>query len=282
MDDEIEKPKLWRWPGVLLALFVPGFGHFRAGHYAQGLAWFFGLAFLGIISALVLVLPFFPFWLGAACIFLGLGLTLVMLIQSFRPGKMKLPLWALFVLILAATTFAPGIPDLLARTFAIPTGGMEPTLRGKKKHGVSDWLLADLVTFRFRDPKRGEIIIFTTGGIPQLDERNAYFGLEADVFYVKRVVGLPNETITMEGGAIFADGKRLSETDGIPPFEYLKGPKASYRLADREFFVLGDNTGNSADSRYWGAVPRENVFGRVARIYFPLNRIRSFDSNRLW
>jgi signal peptidase I len=90
--------------------------------------------------------------------------------------------------------------------------------------------------------------------------------------FVKRVAGLPGEKIEIRDGHLFANGRQLSEQDGIPAVPYVAHPAASYIVPEGAYFMLGDNSRNSFDSRYWGSVPRANIQGRVARIYFPFSR----------
>ena len=105
---------------------------------------------------------------------------------------------------------------------------------------------------------------------------------EGETFFVKRLVGLPGERIEIRDGRVFADGRLLDEGAGIPPITYVSPGSGmpsmlpsggSYVVPRDGFVVLGDNSTRSFDSRYWGAVPRENIYGRVARIYYPWSRI---------
>ena len=99
---------------------------------------------------------------------------------------------------------------------------------------------------------------------------------------MKRLVGLPGERIEIRDDRVFADGKVLEQGAGIPPVSYVFpgsgmpsvfSDGGSFSVPRDGFFVLGDNSTRSFDSRYWGAVPRENIYGRVARIYYPWSRI---------
>ena len=99
------------------------------------------------------------------------------------------------------------------------------------------------------------------------------------MFFVKRLVGLPGERIEIRGGRLFADGRLLDESAGIPPIVYTSprmssvSSETSYAVPEDGFFFLGDNSAHSFDSRYWGSVPRKNIYGKVSRIYYPLSRI---------
>jgi signal peptidase I len=105
---------------------------------------------------------------------------------------------------------------------------------------------------------------------------------DEDIFFVKRLVGLPGERIEIRDGRVFADGRLLDESVGIPPITFVSPVSrmpsllpegASYTVPQNGFFFLGDNSANSFDSRYWGSVPRKNIYGKVSRIYYPLSRI---------
>ena len=116
------------------------------------------------------------------------------------------------------------------------------------------------------------MLVFLTEGIP---------GLPQDQIYVKRIVGMPGERLEIRDGSVFANGVRLTERDGIPPIHYMtreavdrgdRTSSASYEVDKEGYFVVGDNLKNSLDSRYWGCVPRKNVYGKVTGIYYPFSR----------
>ena len=161
----------------------------------------------------------------------------------------------------------------MARSFRFPTVAMEPTLMGAS-HGTPDYVIVDRVSYLFSKPKRGDLVVFRTTGI--------IIEGDGEVFFVKRLVGLPREQIKIRDGHVFADGRLLDESSGIPPITYTSPPQAlptvigeggSFTVPQDGFFFLGDNSTHSLDSRYWGSVPRKNIYGRVSRIYYPLSRI---------
>jgi signal peptidase I len=153
----------------------------------------------------------------------------------------------------------------------VPTAAMEPTLQGVSR-GTPDHVIVDRVSYRFSAPRRGDLAVFTTAGIAGIPERS---------IFVKRVVGLPGEKIEIRDGHVFANGRQLNERDGIPPVSYT-APSVktqsvisggSYVVPEDAYFMLGDNSRNSFDSRYWGFVPGANIYGRVSRIYYPFSRV---------
>ncbi|MGI9047816.1 MAG: signal peptidase I, partial [Rubrobacteraceae bacterium] len=122
-----------------------------------------------------------------------------------------------------------------------------------------DRVLANKFIYRFTDPKRGDIVVFKSVTNPNLD-------------LIKRVVGLPGDTIQVKNDVLFVNGKRqkesyISKDPGFqPPFGPATVPKGHY-------FMMGDNRGNSEDSRYFGPVPKKNIEGEAFLRFWPLNRI---------
>lgn len=207
-----------------------------------------------------------------AALLVGLFCILMMLMDSFRPGRLTWPLAVGFVIALVALSALPSLPQLLAKSFKVPTAAMEPTLAGAS-NGIHDCVIVDRVSYLFCEPKRGELVVFRTTGLMGIQE-------EGSPMFVKRLVGLPGERIEIRDGRVFANEQLLNESDGIPPVTYIPAglsvsplKNASYTVPDGRFFFLGDNSAKSFDSRYWGSVPGKNIYGRVARIYYPFSRI---------
>ena len=158
-----------------------------------------------------------------------------------------------------------------------------------------DRLFVDRFTYNFRPPERGEVIVFLTEGIGD----KGLDGVQQDTHYIKRLVGMPGETLVIGNDRhVIVDGRRLDAS--TPHFENIysfSGPPADslysghlnikglresgdsfaiklkqpYVLPQNKYFVLGDNTVNSYDSRYWGFVPRENVVGRQWFVFWPIS-----------
>ncbi len=156
---------------------------------------------------------------------------------------------------------AIGIRTFVAEARYIPSGSMLPTLE------INDRLIIDKLSYRFKDPQRGDIVVFTP--TPALQQENF-----KDAF-IKRVIGLPGDTIEVKKGKVYVNGKMLIE-------EYIKEqPKYDYGpvvVPENQYLVLGDNRNNSYDSHYWGFVPRENIIGQAVIRFFPFNRIGGIDS----
>ena len=169
--------------------------------------------------------------------------------------------------------------QLAVRNFKVEGSSMVPALEGGQYLVVDqvsffkfDWerfsraipfWTAEAVEpeFAFRAPERGEIIVF-------------HYPVNPDKDFVKRVVGLPGETVAVRNGTVYVDGVGLAEP-------YLERRDRSNArplvLGDGEYYVIGDNRPNSNDSRSWGAVPEENIVGRVMLVYWPWDDIRIVD-----
>ncbi len=172
--------------------------------------------------------------------------------------------WA-FVIAMVVRTF-------VVQAFKIPTGSMEPTLHGAKWGG--DKILVNRFLYRFKDPQRGDIIVFSTKNIEGLDKGKDY---------IKRLVGVPGDRVEIRDPHIYVNGKRMEQPDIFNQFRYFNtdfedGPyghsEEEITVPSGHYFVLGDNSANSRDSRYWGFVPRKNIKGKAMFIYWPPSRVR--------
>ena len=155
--------------------------------------------------------------------------------------------------------------------YRIPSSSMEPTLHCARpatgcESRFSDRVLANRFIYHFRDPKRGEIIVFKTPGTnPVCND-----GHPGETF-VKRLIGLPGETVSEKNGYIFIDGHALKEPYVQPQRrDHMSG---KWKVPPGDYFFMGDNRDQSCDSRTWGAVPRKNLIGEVFFVYWPPNRI---------
>ena len=135
-------------------------------------------------------------------------------------------------------------------------GSMDPTLN------AGDVLLVDRMAYRFSTPKRGDIIVYKT-----CDDKKAST-------HIKRIIGLPGETIQIKDGQILIDGETYQEDGEFPGIENAGVAETKVALDSGEYFVLGDNRNNSEDSRYadMGNVKKRNIIGKVWFIASPWSR----------
>ncbi len=128
-------------------------------------------------------------------------------------------------------------------------------------------LIVDKLTYRFSDPKRYDIVIF-----PSPDGDNSYF--------IKRVIGLPGETVQIVDEEVYIDGEPLGENYGIAPIEYYGIAEEPLTLGEDEYFVLGDNRPVSRDSRYEdvGLIDRSELKGRAILRVWPLSRFGKIEN----
>ena len=160
--------------------------------------------------------------------------------------------------------------------YRIPTASMEPTLHCAHSQqgdgceaGYSDRVLANRFIYRFRDPHRGEIVVFNT---PKAARQECGAGGT----FVKRLIGLPGEVVHEdEKGFLWIDNKKLDEPY-IPAKrrdEDVTNREETWRVPAGEYFFVGDNRGESCDSRRWGSVPRKDLIGPAFATYWPPKRI---------
>ena len=168
------------------------------------------------------------------------------------------------------------------RNYRVELSSMEPTLFPKDRLVVNKLVYFHLDTetidrfvpfvdiweddgtlFPFHPPRRADIIIFHFPNDPSRD-------------FVKRVIGLPGDTISMIRGNVFIDGVMLEE----PYLTKKDGDALAPTLVPpNSYFVLGDNRGGSSDSRHWGPVPLENIVGKVSLRYWPFSEFSLFSGN---
>ena len=173
------------------------------------------------------------------------------------------------VTIALATAFVLDFEAEVAKPFRIPTGSMEPTLHCAKpgedcEAAYSDRVIANRLAYRFGSPKRGQIVVFRA-------PKNAC-GIGGT--FVKRLIGLPGDTVAERRGVVFVNGKRLNEPYVDP--RHRDDSTDTWRVPAGSYFFLGDDRANSCDSRSWGAVPRSSLIGPVVLTYWPPNRLHWF------
>ena len=138
------------------------------------------------------------------------------------------------------------------QNFRVDGMSMEPTLHN------GEFILVNKAAYIFHPPQRGDVIVFGYPLNPQVD-------------YIKRIIAIPGDTISVVGNRVTVDGVRLNEpyinpNDISNPFSPVHEV-----VAPGEYFVMGDNRGNSSDSRQWGFVPQQNIIGEATFVYYPFN-----------
>jgi len=220
--------------------------------------------------------------------------------------------------LLVAVLVAMAVRTFFIQPFKIPTGSMQPTLYGifppegapplpynnmqppsvferiagivyqgriYEAHGYrsrGDHIFVDKVSYHFRKPRHGEVIVFDTSNIAELG------GPSRGKFYIKRLIGLENDVIQIKPPHVLVNGQILDSrpaferiyscTKGyngyvipetFPPPKYIRRTADSYVVPPKHLFVLGDNSVSSLDGRFWGSFPQKDLVGRAVLVYWP-------------
>ena len=173
------------------------------------------------------------------------------------PGRAIIE-WGVVIVLALLAAFV--IRTFVFQTFFIPSGSMEPTLQ------IGDRIIVSKLSYHLHDPHRGDIVVFHA---PPAEATVCSDPSIKDL--VKRIIGLPGETISSHGNSILINGKIIAQpwfppTPPGPAIEPTKIPEGSY-------FMMGDNRSNSCDSRNWGTLPRGDIIGHVVFRIWPLSRI---------
>lgn len=173
--------------------------------------------------------------------------------------------------ILIAFILAMIIRAFLVQAFKIPTGSMRPTLLEGDLILVNKFIYGANIPFtdlrlpKIREPERGDVVVFI---YPENPKKN----------FIKRLVAFEGESVEIKNGTIYINERPLLDKTFSQRYYYNRGRFASeaekIQVPKKSFFVLGDNSASSQDSRYWGFVPRKNILGKATLIYWPPQRIR--------
>ena len=145
--------------------------------------------------------------------------------------------------------------------FAVQNFNVEGTSMEPRLHN-GELILVDKWTYLFHPPQRGDVIVFVAPPIPSQD-------------FVKRIIGIPGDKITINNTTVTVDGVTLNETYVAPIDQgnpYYNGTPQTYIVPPNSYFVLGDDRARSDESTAWGYVPRKNIIGRAALVYWPLGQ----------
>lgn len=276
---------------VLLALVLPGLGQIYSRKMKRGFA--FAGIYIGIYTVVSAVFfyaiapetsltpPMF-FWLVFGL--LGFIFVIFVIIDSYRCAKIfnqnhnlkrEITLAKRIVLILGSIVIASIHPlsnsgkDVVIysnpnniQAYRMPAGSMSPTIQPE------DRVLVDKVIYIESKPQRGDLIIFR-------------YPLDPDRDFIKRLIAFGGETVEVKEGNIYVDGKLITDPRIKNIFYYNRGDYGqsgrSVKVPEGHYFVLGDNSALSHDSRFWGFVPKGNIIGKVYKIYWPINRSGSVE-----
>ena len=173
-------------------------------------------------------------------------------------------IWELLKIAILAFIIVVPIRYFLFQPFIVRGASMEPNFHS------GDYLIIDEITYRFRDPQRGEVVVFS-------------FPKNPSQRYIKRIIGLPGETLEIKEGKIeifSLQGQRiLDESSYLPPsYQSQISGEIKVTLNENEYFVLGDNRSFSSDSRSWGPLPRKYIIGRVFLRAWPLTAFAKIEA----
>jgi len=179
-----------------------------------------------------------------------------------RSGRSWLTELVVIVVVVLGASFL--VRTFVVQTFYIPSGSMIPTLQ------VGDRILVDKLSYHLHGVGRGDIVVFSK---PPLEQQKIN-----DL--VKRVIGLPGETISSVNGQVYINGKLLHEPWLQPGVETAPGPNPvpfnldkPYKIPAGEYYVMGDNRTDSEDSRWFGPIPRSLIVGRAFVRIWPLSHL---------
>ena len=180
--------------------------------------------------------------------------------------------WVPSILFAAVLVFGV-IRPFIVQAFKIPSGSMRPTLM------EGDKLFVNKFIYRFHAPRRGDILVFKYPGNP-LDPDEPKSEKKKD--FIKRLAAFGGETVEIRDGKVVVDDKMLDDPGGFGRFYYFNhepfgSPYQKVRVPENSYFVLGDNSANSRDSRFWGFVPKKNVLGKAVFRWWPLNKIGKLE-----
>lgn len=151
------------------------------------------------------------------------------------------------------------IRTFLIQPFLVSGSSMVPNFSD------GDYLLVDQITYRFRAPERGEVVVFRSPG-------------DSSIYFIKRIIGLPGEKVAIKNGEIkvFNQSGEIDVKEGYIPSGVSTGGNSEWTLNSDQYFLLGDNRPSSFDSRSWGPLPAENIIGLARLRLWPIPDFKAF------
>lgn len=260
---------------ICLSFLLPGLGHLYAKSFVRGIILF---ALVFIWGSWMLAYVWRPeSQISSTIIMLYIGLVLVLFavhadayavasrfnrknnINILGSWKSKFLLIIAIIIVLPVTSLLRTfyMRTYVVQAFKIPSASMRPALI------KGDRLLSDKKIYKTSSPQRGDVIIFD---FPKNPKRT----------FVMRLIGLPGESLEIRHGDIYVDGTLVEQPNVKNIYYYNRGPYGKEwqvtTIPENHYFVLGDNSASSHDSRFWGFVPRENIIGKAFKIYWPMDR----------
>ncbi len=201
--------------------------------------------------------------------------------QDAKETSLKAEILSWVEVIVVAVVLALIIDNFIIINATVPSGSMEKTIM------TGDRVFGLRFSYLFKDPQRGDIVVFKY----PIDEAKG-----ENTKFIKRIIGLPNETVTIEDGSVYIDGEKLEEN-------YINGEWTvendgfTFHVPDGQYLMLGDNRNNSSDARYWGSialsqglasdvkeaeafsyVPAKKILGKAYFCYWPFRNFGSLYS----
>lgn len=288
-----------RWVNIFPTLILTGATQFLSGRKMAGVIWYCAMLVTMLTVFGILIHPSCPYSIVSLGPFNGVALPLLLaaMIDGLRRPIPCIHFKGWFRLVLTWLCIVP-LPILIIRgvliqPFKAPTESMAPTIQGNGTlHGGSprepDHFFVNKTAYRFTEPARGDVVVFKSDGIKSLHQ---------GITYVKRIVGVPGDTIRIDPPYLLVNGQRLLDppifqkiaqcVEGFNGFRLapasakahglLTSPSDSLTLGPDEYLVLGDNSKSSLDGRYFGPIKRKAIVGRAFYIYAPAARKKQVE-----
>jgi len=199
--------------------------------------------------------------------------------ERFRAWRFA-PVVEIIATIALALVLAESVQAAVVKPFVIPSQSMEPTLLPGQR------VLVNRLAYDFGGlPQRGDIVVFhppssltCAANVPATEPCPRGVSSHASDYFVKRVIGLPGDRLSIENGHPVINGKELTDEPYITPCTDSTSCEMPHTIVipRGEYYMMGDNRGDSDDSRYWGPVPLSWIIGEVFATYWPIDRIGFF------
>ena len=173
-----------------------------------------------------------------------------------KPQSFKQLFWELVRFTAIVLLVVIPIRVFIAEPFVVSGSSMVPTFEN------GNYLIIDKISYKFSDPQRDDVVVFK-------------YPNDQTKFFIKRIIGLPNETVDIKGSTVTITNKDypLGFALNEPYVKNISNNTTHFELKDDEYFVMGDNRSGSSDSRYWGAVKRDLLTGKAFLRLLPINKI---------